>query len=114
MPKKIIQHTDKHVPPFGTMTIELLEQIADDNSDRYTLVYDDYIAECNGDNDAYNTIVFKDDETGLFYRVTWWNDGYNYVSTDHMKDSYLTVELVEEKEVKVIQYFHVATLQEPE
>lgn len=99
---------EPHVPPFGTMTTKLLEEIYDRNIDRYKVLWEDFIAECNGDMDAENVIVFKDLETDVLYRVSWENDGWNTVSD--ADDRALTVEVV--KEVPVVAYKGVEVIQQ--
>lgn len=99
---------EPHVPPFGTMTAKLLEDICDHNIDRYDVLEEDFVADCNGDRDAENVIVFKDLETGVIYRASWGNDGWNYFG--RLKQEQLTVEVV--KEVKVVAYESVEVIQQ--
>lgn len=104
MSKKL---AEKHIPPFGRLTPELLEQISDRSLDRYELLEEDFIDDCNGDKDAENVIVFKDIETGIIYRASWENDGWNCLSDLHQDQ--LTVEVV--KETKVVSYKSVEVIQ---
>ncbi len=99
--------TKRHCAPFGTLTPKLLEEISYNNSDRYELLEEDFIDDCNGDDDAENIIVFKDTETGTIYRASWENDGWNTFSKLH--EDQLTVEVV--KEVTVIAYKTVEVIQ---
>lgn len=86
----------KNTLPFE-LTKEFIERLLDDNDPAFALLEEDFISECNGDTDAINSIVFEHLDTGVLYRIWWYNDGFNYVGDVDM--DYVGVYVVREIQV---------------
>ena len=89
-----------------TITPEILESIAERDNDKYELLSEDYVDECNGDWDAVNYIVFRERKTNKLYRAVWFKNSFDFFGKTKEE---LTIEEV--KEVKVIDYRRVNTIQ---